>query len=41
MASSNLNRDIGTEDLKIEELVKLLREDKFLVPTFQREFVWV
>jgi hypothetical protein len=40
MASSNLNRDIGTEDLKIEELVKLLREDKYLVPTFQREFVW-
>jgi hypothetical protein len=40
MAPSNLNRDIGTEDLKIEELVKLLREDKYLVPTFQREFVW-
>lgn len=37
---SNLKRDIGTEDLKVEELVKLLREDKFLVPTFQREFVW-
>ena len=37
---SNLTRDIGSEDLKIEELVKLLREDKYLVPTFQREFVW-
>ena len=37
---SNLTRDIGTEDMKIEELVKLLREDKFLIPTFQREFVW-
>ena len=37
---SNLDRDIGTEDLKIEQLVKLLREDKFLIPTFQREFVW-
>ena len=37
---SNLNRDIGTEDLKIAELVKLLREDKYLIPTFQREFVW-
>ena len=37
---SNLTRDIGTEDLKIEEVVKLLREDKFLIPTFQREFVW-
>lgn len=37
---SNLARDIGTEDMKIEELVKLLREDKLLVPTFQRDFVW-
>ncbi len=37
---SNLTRDIGTEDVKIEEIVKLLREDKFLIPTFQREFVW-
>jgi hypothetical protein len=37
---SNLTRDIGTEDLKIEEVVKLLREDKYLIPTFQREFVW-
>ena len=37
---SNLTRDIGTDDLKIEELVKMLREDKFLIPTFQRDFVW-
>ncbi len=37
---TNKIRDIGTEDLKIEELVKLLREDKYLIPTFQREFVW-
>lgn len=37
---SNLKRDIGTEDHKIEELVKLLREDKYLIPTFQRDFVW-
>jgi hypothetical protein len=37
---SNLTRDIGTEDMKIEEMVKLLSEDKFLIPTFQREFVW-
>lgn len=37
---SNLTRDIGTDDMKIEELVKLLREDKFLIPTFQRDFVW-
>jgi hypothetical protein len=37
---SNLKRYIGTDDLKITELVKLLQEDKLLVPTFQREFVW-
>lgn len=37
---SNLVRDIGSEDLKIQELVKLLKEDKFLIPTFQRDFVW-
>ena len=36
----NLNRDIGTEDLKIEPFVEKLRTDKFLIPTFQREFVW-
>jgi len=37
---TNHNRDIGSEDFKITELVKELKEDKFLVPTFQREFVW-
>jgi hypothetical protein len=37
---SNLTRIIGTEDFEIDEFVKMLREDKFLVPTFQREFVW-
>jgi hypothetical protein len=37
---SNLARDIGSEDLKIQELVKFLREDKYLIPTFQRDFVW-
>jgi len=37
---STLARDIGSEDLKIQELVKLLREDKYLIPTFQRDFVW-
>ena len=40
MQKSNLKRDIGSEDWKIEALIKQLREDKFLVPTFQREFVW-
>jgi len=39
-SSSTLNRDIGTEDVKIEEFVGKLRQDKFLIPTFQREFVW-
>jgi len=37
---SNHNRDIGSQDYKVMELVKELKEDKFLVPTFQREFVW-
>ena len=37
---SNLSRDIGSEDLKIGDLATLLSEDKFLIPTFQREFVW-
>ena len=37
---NNMNRDIGTTDLKIEEFVTKLKNDKFLVPTFQRHFVW-
>jgi len=37
---TNINRDIGSEDFKITELVKALKKDKFLIPTFQREFVW-
>ena len=37
---SNMNRDIGTEDLKIEHFVEKLKNDKFLIPTFQRDFVW-
>lgn len=37
---SNLSRDIGSEDLRIMDLVDLLRKDKYLIPTFQREFVW-
>ena len=37
---SNLTRDIGSEDLKIQDLVANLRQDKYLVPTFQRDFVW-
>jgi hypothetical protein len=40
-ATSNLSRDIGTEDSKIGDIVKQLKEDKFLIPTFQREFVWL
>jgi hypothetical protein len=37
---SNINRDIGTTDLKIEDFVNKLKDDKFLIPTFQRDFVW-
>jgi hypothetical protein len=37
---TNINRDIGTDDKKIMEFVDLLSKDKFLIPTFQREFVW-
>ena len=37
---SNTNRDIGTEDLKVEDFVGRLRTDKFLIPTFQRDFIW-
>lgn len=28
------------ESFKIDEFIKQLSEDKFLIPTFQREFVW-
>lgn len=37
---TNINRDIGTDDSKIMAFVDLLAKDKFLIPTFQREFVW-
>jgi len=37
---TNVNRDISTDDKKIMEFVDLLAKDRFLVPTFQREFVW-
>lgn len=37
---AELERDISSEDFKIGDIVKLLQEDKLLVPTFQREFVW-
>lgn len=37
---SNLQRDIGSEPLKITEVIERLRKDEFLIPTFQREFVW-
>lgn len=36
----NMDRDIGTDDLKIEPFVEKLKSDKFLIPTFQRDFVW-
>lgn len=37
---SNIDRDIGTDDSKIMEFVDSLAKDRFLIPTFQREFVW-
>jgi hypothetical protein len=37
---TNINRDIGTDDKKIIEFVDQLAKDKFLIPTFQRDFVW-
>lgn len=37
---SNLKRDIGSEDLKITQVIELLQKDQWLIPTFQREFVW-
>jgi uncharacterized protein with ParB-like and HNH nuclease domain len=37
---SNLQRDIGSEPLKITEVIERLRKDEFLIPTFQRDFVW-
>ena len=33
-------RDIKTEDIKIQDFVNRLKDDKFLIPTFQRDFVW-
>lgn len=37
---TRVERDIHTDDYKIQDLVKELGEDKFLIPTFQRDFVW-
>lgn len=37
---SNLTRDIGSEALKITDVIEGLKKDDFLIPTFQREFVW-
>lgn len=37
---SNLKRDIGSEPLKITDVIERLRKDEYLIPTFQRDFVW-
>jgi hypothetical protein len=37
---NNNHRDIGSEPLKITEVIERLRKDEFLIPTFQRDFVW-
>jgi len=37
----NINREIKTEDMKIDTFVEeWLAKDKYLIPTFQRDFVW-
>lgn len=37
---NNLKRDIGSEPLKVTEVIEHLRKDEYLIPTFQRDFVW-
>lgn len=38
---ANINREIKTEDMKIGTFVEdWLAKDKYLIPTFQRDFVW-
>jgi len=37
---SNLLRDIGSEPQKITDVIEHLRKDEYLIPTFQRDFVW-
>lgn len=34
------NRRIGTEEMKIRDFVSKLASGEFLIPSFQREFVW-
>jgi len=36
----DMNREIGTDEKGIIEFVNMLAENKLLVPSFQREFVW-
>ena len=36
----DMNREIGMGELGIIELVHMLAENRLLVPSFQREFVW-
>ncbi|MFZ7112095.1 MAG: DUF262 domain-containing protein [Desulfatiglandales bacterium] len=35
-----MNRDIVTHEMKITAFARMLAEDKFMIPTFQRDFVW-
>lgn len=37
---NNLKRDIGSEPLRVTEVIEHLRKDEYLIPTFQRDFVW-
>lgn len=37
---SNLQRDIASDSIKITHLIDYLSKDEYLIPTFQRDFVW-
>lgn len=37
---TNLNRSIDTDAMQIAEFVNMIVEDKFLIPAFQRQFIW-
>ena len=40
MNLSNKKRNISTDEKSISELLNLMAEGRFLIPSFQREFVW-
>lgn len=36
----NQDRDIGTKEARLDELIGMLSNNELLIPSFQREFVW-